>query len=112
MRSFAADGAREATLGLSPLSQNGSPGQGFGPGAVGRVLRLMRARGNAYCNFKGIEQFKAKLRPDEWRPTYAVIPGEWTLGDLGSLVEAFTGKTPAQFAPSLLSARRQINCRP
>ena len=41
-----------------------------------------------------VERFKAKLRPYEWRPVFAVLPGRWTLADLGAIVEAFTGKSP------------------
>ena len=102
MRSFAADGSHEATLGLSPLSELGAPGRGFGPGAVGFALRMMRAHGRRLYSFEGVERFKAKLWPDEWRPVFAVVPGRWTLADLGSIVEAFTGRHPVQAAPSIL----------
>lgn len=102
MRSFAADGSHEATLGLSPLSNMGAPGRGFGQGAVGCALRLMRVCGRRLYNFEGVERFKAKLRPDEWRPVFAVVPGRWTLSDLGSVVEAFTGRRPVLVAPSIV----------
>ena len=102
MRSFAAEDSVEATLGLSPLSNLGAPGHGFGHGAVGSALRLMRTRGRRLYNFEGVESFKAKLRPDEWRAVFAVVPGRWTLADLGSIVQAFTGQHPVRAAPSIL----------
>ncbi|HXH62016.1 MAG TPA: phosphatidylglycerol lysyltransferase domain-containing protein, partial [Fimbriimonadaceae bacterium] len=94
MRTFADERANMLTLGLAPLS----PRCGMAPPssrAVGRLMRWSRAHGKRFYNFDGVEHFKAKLRPDEWRPVYAVVPGKWSVRDLAAVLEAFTKRRPA-----------------
>jgi phosphatidylglycerol lysyltransferase len=63
MRSFAAEGATFATLGLSPLS-----------GDVGTFLAITRKYTARLYNFPGVRAFKEKLRPASWEPVYLALP--------------------------------------
>lgn len=98
MDHFAEQDIRSVTLGLAPLSTLGAPNESEAAGTVGAALRHIRANGNSFYNFKGIEYFKAKMQPDEWVPVYAVVRGNWRLGHLGAISEAFTGESPTKSA--------------
>ena len=63
MRLFAAEGSHDVTLGLAPLS-----------GSVNRWLGAARSVGRALYDFRGVQAFKAKLKPDNWEPTYLAYP--------------------------------------
>lgn len=69
----AAEGARNVSLGLAPLS-----------GRLVWWLRAARVLGRPLFNFAGLAAFKRKLRPDRWRPIYLVYPAP------GSAVRALT----------------------
>jgi phosphatidylglycerol lysyltransferase len=59
----AADGSAYVTLGLAPLA-----------GKVGPWLRLARRTGVPLYDFRGVQAFKAKLRPESWAPIYISYP--------------------------------------
>jgi phosphatidylglycerol lysyltransferase len=63
MRAAAAGGSGYVTLGLAPLA-----------GEVGPWLRLARRTGHRLYDFRGIQAFKAKLRPQSWSPIYISYP--------------------------------------
>ena len=98
MEAFAKESIESVTLGLAPLSRLGAPKEPLAKGAVGIALRWIRLLGRRFYNFEGIESFKAKMRPDEWVPVYAVVRGEWRLRHIGAIVEAFTGERPMRAA--------------
>ncbi|HXU61386.1 MAG TPA: DUF2156 domain-containing protein [Polyangia bacterium] len=63
MRTAAADGSTYVTLGLAPLA-----------GEIGPWLRLARRTGYPLYDFRGIQAFKAKLRPQSWSPVHVSYP--------------------------------------
>ncbi len=71
MTTFAEEGAEYATLGLAPLSLV-AEGRSNSPAWLKLFTLWMRAHGNRFYNFGGLEAFKAKLRPAAWEPIYLV----------------------------------------
>jgi len=63
MRGFADEGARYATLGLSPLTGDVSP-----------LLAFTRDTTARLYNFGGVRAFKEKLKPQRWQPVYLAYP--------------------------------------
>ena len=55
MKTFAEEGVKYATFGLSPLAGSPSP-----------ALQHIRERASFLYNFKGLHAFKAKLAPKVW----------------------------------------------
>jgi phosphatidylglycerol lysyltransferase len=95
MRALAADGAKYVTMGLVPLSsQTGSEAQP-NPFWLRIMLAWIRAHGRRFYNFKGLESFKAKLRPDYWEPIYAISTEErFSFRTLYAIAAAFTKTSP------------------
>lgn len=73
MGSVVADGSRFVTLGLAPLSPFTERTNLHHPPWLRVLLAWMRAHGNRFYNFEGLEAYKAKFRPHEWEPVYAVV---------------------------------------
>lgn len=65
--------AEYVTLGLAPLSRQAGSGHGDTPAWLSVLLTWMRAHGRRFYNFKGLEAFKSKFRPERWEPVYAVV---------------------------------------
>ncbi|HXJ23416.1 MAG TPA: phosphatidylglycerol lysyltransferase domain-containing protein [Polyangia bacterium] len=63
MRAAAAAGTAYVTLGLAPLA-----------GEVGPWLRIARRTGLPLYDFRGVQAFKAKLRPQSWAPIHISYP--------------------------------------
>jgi len=106
MRAFEADGARYATLGLSPLSeQAGTVGDGQ-PAWLRFFLRWLRAHGRRFYNFRGLEAFKASARPMVWEPIFAIAPGgRVTPFTLRAIAGAFSDGSPERLlARAIVSA--------
>jgi phosphatidylglycerol lysyltransferase len=92
MRDIADAGSRYATLGLAPLSGNIPP-----------WLRWVRRLGNRFYTFKGLRNFKEKLRPNRWEPIFLCYPpGQNTLPALFDAASAFAPEGPARFAAEAL----------
>ncbi|MFZ1701877.1 MAG: DUF2156 domain-containing protein [Pyrinomonadaceae bacterium] len=72
MRSLAQDGYEYATLGLSPLSTRSDVEPFHNPLWLRAMLAWLRKHGQRFYNFDGLDSFKAKLRPDQWEPVFAV----------------------------------------
>ncbi|MCC7264930.1 MAG: DUF2156 domain-containing protein [Candidatus Latescibacteria bacterium] len=63
MRDVARVGSSYATLGLAPLA-----------GPVALWLGVARVLSASFYDFRGVQTFRAKLRPDRWDPIYLVYP--------------------------------------
>ncbi|MCC7261423.1 MAG: DUF2156 domain-containing protein [Candidatus Latescibacteria bacterium] len=63
MRQIAREGSEYATLGLAPLA-----------GSVAPWLGLVRSASAALYDFRGVQSFRARLRPDRWDPIYLIYP--------------------------------------
>ena len=95
MRALGTDGARYVTLGLAPLSDRaGTIGAGQ-PLWLRALLRWVRAHGQRFYNFRGLDAFKTSLEPMTWEPVYALVRGERIgPGDLRAIAGAFGGGSP------------------
>lgn len=95
MRAFAEDGSRFATLGLAPLSRRAGGGSDKSPLWLQAALGWVRAHGRRFYNFDGLDQFKARLRPDRWDPVYAIVDRpSFTPRALWAIAGAFSGGSP------------------
>ena len=92
------------TLGLAPLARM----QGAEPNPL--WLRLMlswiQAHGRRFYNFQGLEYFKSKFDPPEWKPVYALMLGPAiSPAALYAVAAAFAGGPPlALLGRGLLAA--------
>ncbi|MBK6750959.1 MAG: DUF2156 domain-containing protein [Acidobacteria bacterium] len=72
MRQIGADGSDYATLGLSPLSTRANVEPFHNPIWLRMLLTWFRQHGKRFYNFDGLDSFKAKLRPQNWEPVFAL----------------------------------------
>jgi lysylphosphatidylglycerol synthetase-like protein (DUF2156 family) len=87
MRAIAARGAAWATLGLAPLA-----------GPVAPWLHRVRRWATPFFNFRGLEAFKAKLRPAHWEAVWLVHPeGTSAVRSLADALAAFAGGSLLRF---------------
>lgn len=95
MRAVAADCAAYVTMGLVPLRENVIAPASSQPAWLSTVLALTRLHGRRFYNFRGLEHFKAKFRPDDWEPIYAISSEPvFTLRTLYAIAAAFTVQSP------------------
>ena len=91
-------GARYATLGIAPLSENGGRHPQPEPAWLRWTLRWVRAHGRRFYNFRGLEAFKASLQPAAWEPLFAVADGpRISPRHLRAVAGVFSGGSPALF---------------
>lgn len=91
MRWAAASGSTYLTMGLSPLSFRATRSS-FDPGWLRLVLHWLRAHGDRFYNFRGLESFKAKFVPDRWDPITAfTLEPRLTPGTLYAIADVFGG---------------------
>ncbi len=93
-----ADGESEyATLGLCPLSTRAQIEPFENPVWLRILLKWMRLHGRRFYNFEGLDNFKAKFRPERWEPVFA-ISNEPRLSPstLYAIASAFSGNTPVR----------------
>ncbi len=92
---LAAEGSRFVTLGAAPLSRHGPPLGRRHPLWLRTVTAWMRAHGTRFYNFRGLEHFKGKFRPQRWEPVYAVATeSRIRPATLYAVVSAFTKRPP------------------
>ena len=95
MKTFAGEGVKYATFGLSPLAGSPSP-----------LLQGIRDRANFLYNFNGLHAFKAKLAPQVWQPIYLSYPKrERGVRAVFDALFAFTPRGPLRFALDSLVMR-------
>jgi len=99
MSAFAAEGYREITMGLVPLSDRvlalGEPG----PLWLRSLFRFMRLTANSLYNFKGLEYYKYKFRPHYSEPVYAVVnDSHFHPMNVFAIAQAFAGSPLQLFA--------------
>jgi len=94
-QTVAAEGSRFITLGTSPLSRRGERLSSRHPVWLRLTTGWMRAHGARFYNFRGLEHFKAKFRPQAWEPVFAVAAEDRLRpGTLYAVMGAFTGRSP------------------
>ncbi len=91
---FASEGYEHATLGLAPLARHAHGGPAPALWLEG-VLRWLRAHGERFYHFRGIDFFKSKFQPDAWEPVFAVSNERaFSVRTLYAIGWAFSGGTP------------------
>lgn len=96
-RRIAAEGARFVSLGIVPLSRRAA-GPDAAPWWLRGAFAWGRAHGRRFYNFDGLDRFKAKLRPDDWQPVYAIFNAPApTIPLLWGMLEAVVGGPPLAF---------------
>lgn len=96
IRALAADEAEYLTLGLAPLSNKATAPNAENPLWLRTVLSWVRAHGQRFYNFKGLENFKAKFQPEKWDPVYAISNERaFTPSTLYAVAAAFSNGSPA-----------------
>jgi phosphatidylglycerol lysyltransferase len=94
-RDVAAEGSRFITLGAAPLSRRGPQLTERPPWWFRATAGWMRAHGTRFYNFRGLEHFKAKFRPQAWEPVFAVAAEPRIRpATLYAVMGAFTGRSP------------------
>ena len=72
VRAIAESGATYVTLGLAPLARRGAVTQKDEAWWLRSILTFAAMHGKRFYNFRGLEAFKSKFRPDSWEPVYAI----------------------------------------
>lgn len=94
-RTLASSGAEYFTMGLVPLSSQGSS-ETRNPWWLRFIGKWARAHLRRFYNFDGLEAFKAKFRPHGWEPIYAISnEPRFSFGTFYAIVAAFTKSPPA-----------------
>ncbi len=94
MRDLAEGGASWVTLGLSPLSRRAELTQSE-QGWLLLLLVWVRAHGQRFYNFDGLDAYKAKFQPHGWEPIYAITSERSVgLGTLYAIAGAFGKMSP------------------
>jgi len=109
MRAVAADGAEYLTMGLAPLASPVWDPTHVNPLWLRLLLAWIRAHGQRFYNFSGLETFKGKFGPREWEPIYAISQeshfSPWTLY---AVADAFAdGTLPATLLVGAAKAIRE-----
>jgi phosphatidylglycerol lysyltransferase len=108
-RAVAASGAAYLTMGLVPLSERTWLPSDYNPLWLRLLLTWVRAHGRRFYNFRGLESFKAKFRPREWEPIFAIAnESHFSPRTLYAIAAAFTDTPPlVAVARGLWKALRQ-----
>jgi phosphatidylglycerol lysyltransferase len=96
IRTVASEGAAYLTMGLVPLASYG-PQHTSNPLWLRWLLRWVKAHGQRFYNFDGLESFKAKFYPDEWEPICAISHEPFfSPSTLFAICGAFSRQPPAR----------------
>lgn len=106
---IAESGATYLTMGMAPLARRDEMPNTPEPRWLRIALRFASLHGKRFYNFSGLEAFKAKFRPDEWEPVYAIenSPG-FTPRALYAIAGAFASRSPLSLiAEAMIKAAGQ-----
>ncbi|HEX4275527.1 MAG TPA: DUF2156 domain-containing protein [Bryobacteraceae bacterium] len=94
MKYFAESGCTWATMGLVALAGGTARGN---PMWMRGLMNIARAHANRFYNFRGLEQFRAKMHPEGWEEIY-VISNEKRFSPLAlyAVGGAFSGISPVR----------------
>ena len=97
------------TLGLAPLSRRAGLLESPSPWWLRSVLTWVRAHGRRFYDFDGLDAFKAKFRPQQWDPVFAIgNRSRFSPRFLWAIASAFSGGSPlVTIARALGKATRQ-----
>jgi phosphatidylglycerol lysyltransferase len=95
MQRFAGEDRRYVTLGLVALAHAVDKEMRRNPWWLRAAMQFARAHANRFYSFRGLEQFRLKMRPERWEPIYAISNEEaFSLRTLYNLGGAFSGISP------------------
>ncbi|HMV85363.1 MAG TPA: DUF2156 domain-containing protein [Blastocatellia bacterium] len=95
VRAAAETGSEYVTLGLSPLSEQGTVESVAVPFWLRATLGWVRAHGRRFYNFDGLDAFKSKFQPERWEPVFAITnQPRFSPNTLYAIAAAFTGGSP------------------
>jgi phosphatidylglycerol lysyltransferase len=97
------------TLGLAPLSTRANVAPAPGAWWLRTTLTWVRAHGRRFYDFDGLDAFKAKFRPEDWTPVFAVAnQPSFSPRMLYAIAGAFSGGSPvSMISRALWRAARQ-----
>ena len=109
MRTFGDEGSDYITLGLAPLSSHAGSLEISTQPWLRLLLGWVRAHGQRFYNFDGLDAFKAKFRPDRWEPLYAISSeARFSPRTLYAIAAAFSDGPPVvAVSRGLLAAVKQ-----
>lgn len=109
VNAIAQSGATYVTLGLAPLARREEITHDTEPRWLRTALRLASIHGKRFYNFGGLETFKAKFKPEEWEPVFAIENSRrFSPRALYAIAGAFASRSPLRLMTSaLLKAARQ-----
>jgi phosphatidylglycerol lysyltransferase len=110
-RAAATEGSRYFTLGLVPLAQPFMDQPTSNPLWLRLTLRWVRAHGQRFYNFSGLEYFKSKFSPHRWDPIYAITnESTFSVRTLYAVAAAFSDGSPFTLVASALgkAARQEL----
>lgn len=111
VQTIAEEGSAYVTLGLVPLAQTFGEPATTQPFWLPLTLKLVRAHGQRFYNFAGLEYFKAKFRPAYWDPVYAISNERvFSVRSLYAIAAAFSNRSPLSLVASALgkAARQEL----
>lgn len=97
MQAISREGKAYATLGLSPL-RNIHHSRYVQPYWARLIFGVSRRLFDPVYRFRGLEAFKAKLRPEEWEEIYVTGIPRFNLNMLVAVLMAFVRSHPTRFA--------------
>jgi lysylphosphatidylglycerol synthetase-like protein (DUF2156 family) len=94
MHGFAEAGCTYATMGLVALADGTTGGN---PRWLRALMYIARAHANRFYNFRGLEQFRAKMHPANWENLYAISnERRFSPQALYAVGRAFSGISPVR----------------
>jgi phosphatidylglycerol lysyltransferase len=92
MRRFALEGRSYVTMGLVALARDSFRGN---PWWLRSLMGIARAHANRFYNFRGLEQFRAKLSPARWETIWFITnEPRFSVSALYAIGGAFSGISP------------------
>lgn len=109
VQSIAAEGAEYLTMGIVPLVDRGENKPAYEPAWLSLIRNLACAHLHRFYNFRGLDDFKTKFRPQSWQPVVVIVKDScFRLKHLRAITRAFTKVAPeAAFCIGLMRVLRR-----
>ena len=109
VRAIAESQATYVTLGLAPLARRDQFPHEAEPRWLRTALSFAALHGKRFYNFGGLEAFKAKFKPEEWEPVFAIQNSpKFSPRALYAIAGAFASRSPLRLlTAAILKAASQ-----
>ncbi len=112
VNAIAESGATYVTLGLAPLARRSQAVPPNESRLLRTALSFASSHGRRFYNFKGLETFKSKFRPELWENVYAIEnASRFSMRALYAVAGAFAQRSPVRLVLSAL-VRPLLNWTP